>query len=73
VARTNDSYHAAKYRRIASRRGPSKAAIAIERTMLVSVITPLGKQLGALTRGDTLELDHLFRVRAIVPAAGQIN
>jgi transposase len=37
AARSKDTYLAAKYRRIASRRGPLKAIIAIEHTMLIAI------------------------------------
>lgn len=36
VARSNNTYFAAKYRRIASRRGPVKAIVAVERAMLTA-------------------------------------
>jgi transposase len=34
---TRDTYLAAKYRRIAARRGPKKALVAIEHTILVAI------------------------------------
>jgi transposase len=37
AARSHDTYYAAKYRRIASRRGPMKAVVAIEHAMLIAV------------------------------------
>ena len=37
AARSHDTYYAAKYRRIASRRGPVKAVVAIEHAMLIAV------------------------------------
>jgi transposase len=37
AARSHDTYFAAKYRRIASRRGPVKAVVAIEHAMLITV------------------------------------
>jgi transposase len=37
AARSHDTYYAAKYRRIASRRGPIKAVVAIEHAMLIAV------------------------------------
>jgi len=37
AARSKDSYLAARYRRIASRRGPVKAIVAIEHTMLTAI------------------------------------
>ena len=37
AARSHDTYLAAKYRRIASRRGPIKAIVAIEHTMLIAI------------------------------------
>ncbi len=37
AARTNNTYLAAKYRRIASRRGPIKAIVAVEHTMLIAI------------------------------------
>ena len=39
IARSNNTHLAAKYRRIASRRGPSRAIVAIERTLLVTIWT----------------------------------
>jgi transposase len=37
AARTHDTYYAAKFRRIASRRGPIKAVVALEHSMLITV------------------------------------
>jgi transposase len=37
VARSKDTYLAAKYRRIASRRGPIKAVVAVEHAMLIAI------------------------------------
>jgi transposase len=37
AARSKDTYYSAKYRRIASRRGPIKAIVAIEHAMLVAI------------------------------------
>jgi len=37
VARSHDTYLAAKYRRIASRRGPIKAIVAVEHAMLIAI------------------------------------
>lgn len=37
AARSKDSYFSAKYRRIASRRGPLRAVVAIEHAMLVAI------------------------------------
>lgn len=37
AARTKNSYLAVKFRRIAARRGPMKAIVALEHTMLVAV------------------------------------
>jgi transposase len=37
VARTNNTYLAAKYHRIASRRGPIKAIVAVEHAMLTAI------------------------------------
>jgi transposase len=37
AARSRDSYLAAKYRRIASRRGPVKAIVAVEHAMLIVI------------------------------------
>jgi transposase len=37
ASRSRDTYLAARYRRIASRRGPPKAVVAIERTMLTTI------------------------------------
>src|SRR5665213_632007 len=37
ASRSHDTYYAAKYRRIASRRGPVKAIVAIEHAMLITV------------------------------------
>src|SRR5664280_2473296 len=37
ASRSHDTYYAAKYRRIASRRGPVKAVVAIEHAMLITV------------------------------------
>jgi transposase len=37
ASRSKDTYLAARYRRIASRRGPLKAVVAIERTMLTTI------------------------------------
>ena len=37
AARSHDSYLAAKYRRIASRRGPVKAIVAVEHAMLIAI------------------------------------
>ena len=37
AARSHGTYYAAKYRRIASRRGPGKAVVAIEHAMLITV------------------------------------
>ena len=37
VSRSHDTYFAAKYRRIASRRGPVKAVVALEHAMLITV------------------------------------
>ena len=37
AARSHDTYLAAKYRRIASRRGPIKAIVALEHTMLIAI------------------------------------
>jgi transposase len=37
AARSHDTYYAAKYRRIASRRGPIKAVVAIEHAMLIAI------------------------------------
>ena len=37
AARSNDTYYSAKYRRIASRRGPIKAVVAVEHAMLIAV------------------------------------
>lgn len=37
AARTNNTYLAAKYRRIASRRGPIKAIVAVEHAMLIAI------------------------------------
>jgi transposase len=37
AARSHDTYYAAKYRRIASRRGPVKAVVALEHAMLIAV------------------------------------
>lgn len=39
IARSNNTHLAAKYRRIASRRGPSRAVVASERTLLVTIWT----------------------------------
>jgi transposase len=39
IANTHDNYLAAKYRRIAARRGPKKALVAIEHTILVAIWT----------------------------------
>jgi transposase len=39
IANTHDTYLAAKYRRIAARRGPKKALVAIEHTILVATWT----------------------------------
>ena len=36
-ARSNDTYYSAKYRRIASRRGPIKAVVAVEHAMLIAI------------------------------------
>ena len=37
AARSGDTYLAAKYRRIASRRGPVKAIVAVEHAMLIAI------------------------------------
>src|SRR5215217_7856562 len=37
IVNTRDTYLAAKYRRIAARRGPKKALVAIEHTILVAI------------------------------------
>lgn len=37
AARSHDTYYSAKYRRIAARRGPIKAVVAIEHAMLVAI------------------------------------
>ncbi len=37
ASRSRDTYLTARYRRIASRRGPLKAVVAIERTMLTTI------------------------------------
>lgn len=37
AARSNGTYYAAKYRRIAARRGPVKAIVAIEHAMLIAI------------------------------------
>ena len=37
AARSNRTYYSAKYRRIASRRGPVKAIVAIEHAMLIAI------------------------------------
>jgi len=37
AARSNNTYLAAKYRRIASRRGPVKAIVALEHAMLIAI------------------------------------
>jgi transposase len=37
AARSRDTYYSAKYRRIASRRGPIKAVVAVEHAMLVAI------------------------------------
>ena len=37
AARSKDTYLAAKYRRIASRRGPIKAIVAVEHAMLIAI------------------------------------
>ncbi len=37
AARTKDTYLSAKYRRIAARRGPMKAIVAIEHAMLIAI------------------------------------
>ena len=37
AARSNDTYYSAKYRRIASRRGPIKAVVAVEHAMLIAI------------------------------------
>jgi transposase len=37
ASRSHDTYYAAKYRRIASRRGPVKAVVALEHAMLITV------------------------------------
>ena len=37
AARSNDTYLAAQYRRIASRRGPMKAIVAIQHAMLIAI------------------------------------
>jgi transposase len=37
AARSKDTYFAAKYRRIASRRGPMKALVALEHAMLIAI------------------------------------
>ena len=37
AARSKDTYFSAKYRRIASRRGPIKAVVALEHAMLVAI------------------------------------
>ena len=37
AARSKDTYLAAKYRRIASRRGPLEAIVAIEHAMLIAI------------------------------------
>ena len=37
AARSNNTYLAAKYRRIAQRRGPVKAIVAIEHAMLIAI------------------------------------
>jgi transposase len=46
AARAKDTYLAAKYRRIASRRGPVKAIVAVEHAMLIAIWN-------MLTNGDT--------------------
>jgi hypothetical protein len=37
AARSKDTYLSAKYRRIASRRGPVKALVAVEHAMLIAI------------------------------------
>jgi hypothetical protein len=37
AARSNGTYFAAKYRRIAARRGPLKAIVALEHAMLIAI------------------------------------
>jgi transposase len=37
AARSNDTYYSAKYRRIAARRGPIKAIVAVEHAMLIAI------------------------------------
>ncbi len=37
AARTKDTYLSAKYRRIASRRGPVKAIVAVEHALLIAI------------------------------------
>jgi transposase len=37
AARSKDTYYSAKYRRIASRRGPMKAVVAVEHAMLIAI------------------------------------
>jgi len=37
AARSNNTYYSAKYRRIASRRGPIKAVVAVEHAMLIAI------------------------------------
>ena len=37
AARSKDTYLSAKYRRIASRRGPMKAIVAVEHSMIIAI------------------------------------
>jgi hypothetical protein len=37
AVRSHGTFYAAKYRRIASRRGPAKAGVAIEHAMLIAI------------------------------------
>jgi len=37
ISHTRDTYLAAKYRRIAARRGPLRANVAVQRTLLVAI------------------------------------
>jgi transposase len=57
AARNTNTYYCAKYRRIASRRGPIRAVVAIEHAMLVAIWTMLQ------TEQDYIDPGHDFYTR----------
>lgn len=73
AARTNNTYLAARYRRIAARRGKKHALVAVEHSLLIAIWHMLTHNMAYTDLGGDYFLHHTGRARHTRPLVNQLN